>query len=295
MINRLFISFSLLFCSQVMGAESNMTKARTKRQYIETDTYFKSSQLLLLNTKIKKDEKPWGVSFDLSTGTDIAKSEGDRVYNQAFGINGAYKLNDKFGIGLQTGLKYFAVDGNLPKEEGNPHWEDISISLSQELGIFKKIKLSHSVSTFAPTSYDSQYEGIKTGLSYDVSAMHEIYFLHVRHMISANYTMYSFEYSPTTGRRNSVWSNNYEIKVGLPFKIDKFATIGISENGSVRSAFDNEYFLTTSTLLYGEVKSGKLRMSLNYLIGSYDENQSIRYFYVNEWQQKISAGLSYEI
>ncbi len=290
-----WFAFLLMLLPIIVEAQSNIVRSRPKKQYMENDTYFKSQQLTSLTTKIEKEEKPWGFGFHFSSGTDISKTHTDRIYNQSLSVSGAYKINEKFGLGLQSGVSYFAEDNNIPKEDGNPKWDDLSLSLSQSFGEYHKIKFSQSVSTFAPISYDSQYEGIKTGLSYSLGASHDLYFLSVGHSLSASYTLFSTEFSPTTGRLNSPWSNSYTLSIGLPYKLNKQFSVGISESGSTRSAFDNDYFLTTSTLIYGSMKLGKFRMSLNYLIGSYDENLSIRYFYVNEWQQKISAGLSYEI
>jgi hypothetical protein len=281
--------------SSVGFSQSLVQKARPKRQHIENDSYFKTSRMNSLSTKINKEENPWGLSFYASSGTDVSKQQPDRTYNQTLSTSAAYKLTKTQSIGLQMGVSYYAVDNNIPKEEGNPVWDDLSLSWSHDLGEINNLKLSHSVSTFAPTSYDSQFEGIKTGLSYSVGASHKFYFIYFNHGLSANYTQHTYDYSPTTNRKNSAWSNAYTFSVGAPYKINKDASIGISQNIANRSTFDNNYILITSTLLYGGYKIGKAKVSLNYLVGSYDENKTMRFFYVNEWEQKVTLGVSYEI
>ena len=132
----LWLAIAFLALPFLGEAQSNLIKSRPKKQYIENDTYFKSQQLTSLNAKIGKEEKPWGFGFHFSSGTDISKTHTDRTYNQSLSVSGAYKINDKFGIGLQTGVSYYAEDNNIPKEEGNPKWDDVSLSLSQSLGEF---------------------------------------------------------------------------------------------------------------------------------------------------------------
>lgn len=290
----------VLMSSAVTKADSNSVKIKSKRQYVENDDYFKASRLNSLSTKLKKEEKPWGVGFHMASGTNISTTEGDRIYDQTLSLSGAWKLKEKLSLGLQSSLSYYSVGNNIPKEEGNPKWDDLSLSLSNEMPDvviprLAPIKLAHSVSGFAPTSYDSQYEGIKTGLSYGVNAAHPFFFLDIGHNLALNYTAHSFGYSPTTGRQNSAWTNSYTFTVGASHKFDKRVKIGISENISNRSSFDNDYFLTTSTLVYGSWIVNQVKLSLNYLVGNYDKNDTVRYFYVNDWEQKISLGLSYDL
>ncbi len=287
---------AVLFLGSSVGfSQSLIQKARPKRQYIENDSYFKTSRMNSLSTKITKEENPWGLSFYASSGADFSKEQSDRTYNQTLSMSAAYKLTKTQSIGLQMGASYYAVDNNIPKEEGNPVWDDMSLSWSHDLGEFSNVKLNHSVSTFAPTSYDSQFEGIKTGASYSIGASHKFYFIQFSHGLSAAYTQHTYDYSPTTNKKNSAWSNAYTFSVGAPYKINKDASVGISENIANRSAFDGNYVLVTSTLIYGGYKIGKAKVSLNYLVGSYDENKTMRFFYVNEWEQKATLGVSYEI
>lgn len=289
------LGLGLLFLQSNVFAASNIVISRPKKQYVEYDSYFKTSRMNSLSTKIKKDEKPWGLGFHLGSKTDISTPQNDRTYDQTLSLSGVYKIREKDSIGIQSGLSYYSVDNTITKEEGNPKWDDLSVSYSGDLREIRKIKFSHSVSTFAPTSYDSQYEGIKSGLSYGISASHNIYFLNIGHNLSANYTWHTFDYSPTTGRLNSPWTNSYTLSLGAPYRVNKQFSLGVSENISNRSSFDNDYFLVTSTLLYGSWSFDKLKVSLNYVVGSYDENKTFRYFYVNEWEQKVSLGLSYDL
>ncbi|GEM_PF-4544413 len=287
---------AMLFLLGASGyAQSIVKKIKPKRQYIENDNYFKTSRMSSLSAKISKDENPWGLSLYASSGADMAQEPADRTYDQTLSMSVAYKLNKTQSIGTQMGVSYYAIGNNIPKEEGNPRWDDISLGWSQDLGEINNLKLSHSVGAFAPTSYDSQFEGIKTGLSYSLGASHKFYFINFSHGLSAAYTQHTYDYSPTTNRKNSAWSNSYTFSVGIPYKINKDFGVGISQNVANRSAFDNEYILVTSTLIYAGVKLGKANISLNYLMGSYDENQTMRFFYVNEWKQKVNLGVSYEI
>lgn len=285
----------MLLVSSNGWTQSKINKMRTKRQYMENDNYFKSSRMDSLSMKLKKEEKPWGVGLHFSSGTNLSNSHNDRVYTQKLSMSGAYKFDDRFSLGLQSELSYYAQDNNIPKEEGNPKWDDVCLSGNHILGEYQNVKFDHGASIFAPTSYDTQYEGIKTGLGYGLSANHEFYIIRLEHKLSVNYTVHSFEYSPTTRRRNSPWTNSYNFNIGIPYKINQQFLIGLSEKVESRSSFDNDYFLVSSTLVYGSMSWKKAKVSLNYIIGSYDQNDSIRYFYVNDWQQKISLGLSYEI
>lgn len=291
----IWLVVALLLGSSAGYSQSVIQKARPKRQYIENDSYFKTSRMNSLSSKITKEETPFGLSFYASSGTDFSKEQTDRTYNQTLSLSGAYKLTKTQSLGLQMGVSYYAVDNNIPKEEGNPVWDDLSLSWSHDLGEINNVKLSQNVSTFAPTSYDSQFEGIKTGLSYSLGASHKFYFIQFNHGLSAAYTQHTYDYSPTTNKKNSAWSNAYTFSVGVPYKISKDASIGISQNVANRSAFDGNYTLVTSTLIYGGYKIGKAKVSLNYLVGSYDENKTMRFFYVNEWEQKVTLGVSYEI
>jgi hypothetical protein len=289
------IAFFVLVGGANSLAQQQTSKIKTKRQYIENDSYFKTSRMNSVTAKMSKEEKPWGIGLHMSSGADLADADGDRQYTHGISFSGAYEIDKTKSVGVGSGVSYYSISNNIPKEEGNPKWDDISLSLSHSLGEINNLKLSHSVSTFAPTSYDSQYEGIKTGLSYGLSLAHQLYFIKFGHNLSVNYTQHEFDYSPTTNRKNSPWSNSYTVSVSSSYKFNKSFSLGASQNASNRSAFDNQYILVTSTLLYAGWNVGGVKISANYKVGSYDDNDSIRFFYVNEWKQSVNVGLSYDL
>lgn len=294
---QLKVGLGVLFClfAQASFSQSEIKKSKSKRQYMDSDSYFKSARMTKLSTKVIKEEKPWGFGLYASTGTDLAKKAEERNYNQSLSFSGGYKISKTQSLGTQLGVSYYSVGNTIPKEEGNPAWDDLSLSWGQDLGEYNNGKFSHGVSTFAPTSYDSQFEGIKTGLSWGLTASHSFYVVKFSHSLNVSYTQHTFDYSPTTNKKNTPWSNSYNFRVGVPYKVNKNISLGASQSFSNRSAFDNDYYMGTSTLIYGGFSINEVNVSLNYLIGNYDENKTLRYFYVNEWEQKISVGVSYDI
>jgi hypothetical protein len=252
-----------------------------------TDSYMRTHQ------KIPKS--PWSASFEYFGKADLANTAEERTFSHNIETSLSFRQNDQISWGTSLGANYYSLGNTIVKEEGNPALSDWALSVSQNLYREGTLNLFHSLGLTLPTSFDSQYEGISGTLGYGVSLTHPILWLKVGHSVSLDYIQHTYDYSPTTAKLNNPWGGGYSLNLNLPWKITRSISTGLSETLSQHTNLSGEFRFRSSTHLHGSYSFKQLSLNLSYLIGSYDENQSMRFSDRDEWHQKVSFGLSYGI
>lgn len=240
-------------------------------------------------------QSPWSVGLSYASRANLTEAEDGRTYLHGIDLEIGFQQTERLTWAAQVGGQYYSLGNDVIKEEGNPAANDSTFSGAYSLLKGSSFGLADSVAITLPTSYDTQFEGIRGVLGNMLSFQHQFYLLSFSHQLSLSYIQHTFDYSPTSNKINSAWTGGYLLNVNLPYKLNRFFTLGVDQIVSNQTNMSNEFLFKATTSLFASFSVQKVKFSLGYLVGSYDENESLRFSYRNEWQQKVKFGISYEL
>ncbi len=255
-------------------------------------------------TQIKKPKSllalsPWSLTTDYTASTNMADERFNKTSEHTLDAEIDYSfgrfLNGECGVSIATGLISYADGNNIRNDGNNPIWNDLSLGFSYGQRTWANSKIVFSINENLPTGYESQSEGYKSVVETNAALATPIFIksLTLTNTMGMAYIVNSFSDSPNSLASNPNYVSSY--KLGLSFRLPAGFSVGAV--GILKSVhfMNDENQLRSSTSEYIQYKAKVWSISLAYLMGNYDENDTYRFLYLDENRRVFRLGVKLEI
>lgn len=253
------------------------------------------------NNLSKKEEvkSDWSVNLMYFVSSNLAEESDKRPYKHFLYSEVEYNMghlgSGDWGITASTALEGLSDGNNFNNKEANPKWHDLDLGLDYQQKIFSQSALILSMTVSLPTGYDSQIEEVKSTLNSEARLMTPFLNkkLSMMNRLAGSYIFNTYSESVTSKESNVNYLGEYGL--GFSYSLVKGFTIGAGFNAKSFHAINGENELRTSTSQFIGFKQKSLSLKLSYLNGQYDQNDSVRIYYLDEVRRVIKFEVVYDI
>ncbi|MBC7741758.1 MAG: hypothetical protein H7061_06160 [Bdellovibrionaceae bacterium] len=244
-------------------------------------------------------ESNWSTSVDYTATTNMADERSNKLYEHKTDFELGYNLGKwaagDTGVGLGSGLLVRADGNNLRKEESNLQWDDVSLKVNYVRKVFSDSKIYLEAAEDLPTGYESQTEGYKSTLELLGILTTPLFSdrLKLINVISGSAILNTYSESPNSLASNPDYAAIYKLKALLTV----YGGLAVGTSASFKSVhfINGENKLRSSTSQFIQYSVGNWKLSLAYLMGNYDENDTYRFLYLDQDRRVFKLGVNFEI
>ncbi len=246
-------------------------------------------------TSRAETSKDWKLSAAFSSATDLNQSDNKRPYTNTLDLGFDYDLRKDISASVGTGLVWLADGSNVRNEEGNPAWNDLSLSLGWKTNLFSNSMATLSVSEDLPTGSESRAEQVKSVIGTEAELDNPFFNkrLVLVNLLNISRLVQTFDSSPNTLESNPDTVTTGRFK--LSYRIASHISIGASASAKSVHFINDENVLRTNTSEFISYAYRNWNFKLSYTLGQYDKNDSYKFLYMDETHRFIKLGVQVEI
>jgi hypothetical protein len=226
--------------------------------------------------------------------TDLAQEESRKDFSHQLYLNSKYSTQVA-DLSMGTGLIIEAVGNNITKENDNPSFDDLYLGISKGYQPHSRLNYIFEYEHALPTGKQSRIEEIKSISTGRVMILHQPARLKLSflHLLEASYVYNTYEVSPLSFQFNSDYNSRYEFRVS--YSVTNSWKLGAKASIANVHFINGDNEIKNSTSQFIKFQQKKWSTTLTHLMGTYDENDHVRFLYQDNTKQRISLGVEVEI
>ena len=225
--------------------------------------------------------------------TDIASQASPQAFLQVFDIDASLNVFKTFDVGINAGIKYVSLGGDIPQDSIEA--SDVTLKTSYSKRLMNILSLKTGLVTSLPASDSAKvdgYEAIETGFfELNTRVVKGVY--NIVNSIAVSYIFNRYNYSPGTLLSNPNSYGQYELvnilrmNRFMSFDIGMGARMSHTLDGTTTVHFENQEALN--------FKYHQWHATLSYSNGNYSDQSNIDLWFVDQYRQVVGFGVVYEI
>lgn len=241
-------------------------------------------------------EKPTLTGAVSYTGNRDLMDDDSGKMGHRLGVSLEFQKFSPWVLSLGTGVYYYSIENDIPTESGNPSIEDTDLTLGYSRQISARNTWNLGLTATLPTSEESKFEqyvglaGLSNSLNTKINS-----WLDLTNELDLVYIANTLEYSPTTNQKNVSTFASYALGVRVALtKALKFSLrTGLKISNYIHSDPEDST-LSTATWSAGLGYTFRsFTVGLSYKNGSYDDQEPLRYFALDQYRQKVGLAVTY--
>ena len=248
-----------------------------------------------ITVPLPAESKDWGLLLTYRVRTDLQKSGERRDFTHMFASEFYYDLNSQWTVSTNTAVRWIAEGQNIPKEQDNPSWDDLTTSIGYSMKLSPDLKWETSVSNDFPTGNDSRNESIKNTatVSTGLTAMYFDKALVLSSNLEASKIFQSYDISTVGGESNI--DNETAIMATIAYAIFEQTKISFMHSFKSIRQINGELQSKNTSTVSVSYKYKQAKIKLDHILGNYEKSDGYQLLFVDDTKRVVRLGVSFDI